>query len=145
MLFEQLAFRDAAWLTFITLVTIGYGDFAAITDQGRIFTVFLVVFGFGALTAALQAFALLFLSPDIRNLRRRRMVYYKISQMRQHYIICGKGEIVDKTVGYVLQFAQSRRQVLLNQAFDPADAFLQKYFKPFAYILRIPLYKLFML
>jgi voltage-gated potassium channel len=145
MVFEQLAFRDAAWLTFITLVTIGYGDFAAITDGGRLFTVFLVVFGFGALTAALQAFALLFLSPDIRNLRRRRHMYKKISQMRQHYIICGKGEIVDKTVGYVLQFAQSRRQVLLNQAFEPADIFLNKYFKPVAYLLRKPLYKLFML
>lgn len=146
MLFENLAFRDAAWLTFITLVTIGYGDFAAKSDEGRLFTVFLVVFGFGALTAALQAFALLFLSPDIRNLRHRRMVYKKISQMRQHYIICGKGEIVDKTVGYVLQFAQSRRQVLLNQAYEPTDAFLKKYLgQALAHFLRAPLSKLFLL
>jgi len=144
-LFEHLSVLEGFWLTFVTLATIGYGDVAAKTVEGRFFTVFLVIFGFGALTAALQAFALLFISPDIRSLRQRRTIYKKISQMRQHYIICGKGEIVDKTVGYVLQFANSRRQVLLDQAYEPIHKILTRIFgKGGAFLLRSPMYRLFL-
>jgi voltage-gated potassium channel len=43
--FEGLSPHDAVWLTLTTVVTVGYGDFAAATTFGRLATVVLIYFG----------------------------------------------------------------------------------------------------
>jgi len=43
--FEGLAAGDALWLTLTTVVTVGYGDFAAASVIGRLATVVLIYFG----------------------------------------------------------------------------------------------------
>jgi voltage-gated potassium channel len=45
MLLEELPFFDAVWLTATTVVTVGYGDLAAKTMQGRIATMALLYVG----------------------------------------------------------------------------------------------------
>jgi voltage-gated potassium channel len=109
-LIEGLDWVNALWLTFITLATIGYGDVYAKTEIGKLFTIVLIVFGLGSLASALQVSFTLFVSPEIRAMRQRRRVATQIGQLRQHYIICGSGELVDKTVGYLLAFADRRRR-----------------------------------
>lgn len=42
MLFEGLAFSQAAWLTLTTVTTVGYGDVSAVTTWGRVSTVVLL-------------------------------------------------------------------------------------------------------
>lgn len=43
--FEQMAVGDAVWLTLTTVLTVGYGDYAAATTPGRIATVLLIYVG----------------------------------------------------------------------------------------------------
>lgn len=38
-------FRNAIWLTFITMTTVGYGDFYPRTSFGRVVDVILVIWG----------------------------------------------------------------------------------------------------
>ncbi|MCU0514395.1 MAG: NAD-binding protein [Anaerolineae bacterium] len=128
MLLEGLSFIDSLWLTFITLATIGYGDVYARTEGGRIFTIVLIVFGLSALASTLQLAFALFISPELRTLRQRRKIYRAIQSMHQHYIICGRGEMVDKTIGYILQFAESRRQMLRERRYIPIDRALDRVF-----------------
>lgn len=45
MHFEQMSFRDAGWLTMTTVATVGYGDYAPKSDEGRLLTVLLMYFG----------------------------------------------------------------------------------------------------
>ncbi|MEW5009428.1 MAG: potassium channel family protein [Cycloclasticus sp.] len=45
MLYEGLSLGDAAWLTFTTASTVGYGDMSANTTEGRFATVFLIYLG----------------------------------------------------------------------------------------------------
>lgn len=45
MFYEDLSLGDAAWLTFTTATTVGYGDISASTTQGRFATVFLIYLG----------------------------------------------------------------------------------------------------
>lgn len=45
MHYEGLSLGDAAWLTFTTATTVGYGDIFAATTQGRLATVLLLYFG----------------------------------------------------------------------------------------------------
>ena len=42
---EDWRWLDAAYFTFITLATVGYGDFAPKTDVGKVFTMVYVLFG----------------------------------------------------------------------------------------------------
>lgn len=42
MVFENMAFGDALWLTLTTLTTVGYGDYAAASNYGRFATILLM-------------------------------------------------------------------------------------------------------
>ena len=128
MLIEGLEFVEAVWLTIITLTTIGYGDIAITSDLGKLFTIALVLVGLGAITFFLSSsFALLF-SAEANTRRRKIGITKKISKLRNHYIICGTGEMVDKTIGYLLQSAHFRREQHHEQVYKPIDDFLDRIF-----------------
>ena len=127
-IFEGLDWIDAAWLTIITLTTIGYGDISATQPEGKIFTMVLVLVGLGAITFFLQSsFALLF-STEATARRRKIRTKKKIGDLRNHYIICGMGEMVDKTIVYLLQSAHFRREQHQEQVYKPIDDFLDGIF-----------------
>ena len=109
MLLESLSLADAFWLTIITLGTIGYGDLVPVTNAGRIFTVIIIIFGLGSVALAAQAAVVFFVSPNIRMIRQRRRALNKIANMHNHYVICGEGELVDRTINYLLRRAELRR------------------------------------
>jgi voltage-gated potassium channel len=111
MLIEDLRWLDAIYLTVITLATIGYGDFTAQSDAGRVFTIFLVISGLGVFTFAIQAAFAFFVSPAMRVIRQRRKSERKIAHLKNHYIICGEGELVDKTIDSILHRVQLRRDL----------------------------------
>ena len=110
MIIEDMSFADAFWLTVITLGTIGYGDVVPSPGVGRFFTVFLIIFGLGSVALAAQAAVVFFVSPQIRSIRIRRRADRKIRSMRNHYVICGEGEMVDQTIRYLLKRAELRRE-----------------------------------
>ena len=128
MLIEERSLIEAAWLTFITLTTIGYGDVVATTEVGRLFTIGLVVVGLGALTFFLStSFALLF-SAEAMARRRRISIKRQTGQLSNHYIICGSGEMVDKTIGFVLQSAQIRRKLRQDVLYRPIASVFDRLF-----------------
>lgn len=128
MLIEGWSFVKATWVTFITLTTIGYGDTVATTDQGMLFTIGLVLIGLGALTFFLSSsFALLF-SAEAMARRRRMQIKRKTDQLNSHYIVCGSGEMVDKTIGYVLQSAQIRRKRHQDVLYRPIASVFRRLF-----------------
>ena len=128
MSLEGYSFIDAAWLTIITLTTIGYGDINAETNIGKFFTIALVLVGLGALTFFLSSsFALIFSSEAVTR-RRKIRIRRKIGRLNSHYIICGAGEMVDKTIGYVLQGAQIRLTQHQQTSYAPIEHFLNRLF-----------------
>ena len=48
---EGWSWLDAFYFSFITLTTIGFGDFAPTTDMGKIFTVIYIMVGVGIILA----------------------------------------------------------------------------------------------
>lgn len=110
IIFEKFSLLDSVWLTVITLATIGYGDVVARTPEGRVFTIFLILFGLGAVAYGLQATAAFFLSPAVRDLRQRRRAQWDIDHLDHHFIICGAGKLVDEAISTLLETETLRRK-----------------------------------
>jgi len=128
MLIEGMTFVDAAWLLIITLTTIGYGDIVAESELGKVFIICLVLVGLGSLTFFLSSsFALLFSAESVAR-RRRVATAKKIAKLDGQYIICGSGEMVDKTIGYVLHSAQIRRKQHQDTVYQPIERFFNRIF-----------------
>ena len=128
MFIEGFSFLEAVWLTIITLTTIGYGDINASSDAGRIFTMGLVLAGLGSITFFLSSsFAMVF-SAEATARRRKFRTIRKIAKLSNHYIICGSGEMVDKTIGYVLQSAQIRRKQHRDSIYRPVARVMDRLF-----------------
>ncbi|HEX2907107.1 MAG TPA: NAD-binding protein [Phototrophicaceae bacterium] len=127
-LIENLSLLDAIWMTVVTLATIGYGDIVPLTTAGRIFTIFLIITGLSVFAYGLQASATLIISPALRDARQRRRIQRAIDRLNQHYVICGAGELVDKTVDYLLESAKRRQLAHLEQLYHPIDAVLDHIF-----------------
>lgn len=125
---EKLKFLDAIYATVITVSTVGYGDLSPITLEGKILAIFLAIFSLAAIAIASQALVQIAASPIIRERRQRRQIKKQVDQLRHHYIICGMGEMVDKTVKYLLQGATARRDTLRTIRYTPIDNFLDKVF-----------------
>ncbi|MGM9570819.1 MAG: potassium channel family protein [bacterium] len=93
MLLEKCTFLDAAWLTFTTLSTVGYGDVIPKTIAGRYFNLLLIVFGVGVI-AQLMALCIGFIvEGKLNEVLGRSNMEKKIESLKNHIVLCGAGKI----------------------------------------------------
>jgi voltage-gated potassium channel len=90
---EGWSFVDSFYTTIATLSTVGYGDFSPETTAGKLFAVFVIIFGVGMMFYTLVLLAETFIEGRLRNLLGRGKVEKIIDKMHNHYIICGGGRI----------------------------------------------------
>lgn len=83
---------DSIYYTVITLATVGYGDITPITPLQKIFTVSLALAGIGILTYILTRIASA-ITENLQDLRSGRLMEKRLSQMENHYILCGLGRV----------------------------------------------------
>jgi voltage-gated potassium channel len=63
-------FGDALWLAFTTAATVGYGDSVPTTPASKIFAVFVVFLGVGAITLVAAAIASAWITTEERHIER---------------------------------------------------------------------------
>lgn len=92
-LIEGWPILDSLYAATQTVTTVGYGDIAPTTTNGRIFATIFMFVGVGvvlfALTSTVQSIVqseLIFAFGQRRRLRR-------MSKLRNHYVICGAGRV----------------------------------------------------
>lgn len=92
-LIEGWPIFDGFYMTIITLATIGYGEVRQLSFGGRVFTIALITVGvilFGYLISNLtQAL----IETEITAALGRRRLIKDISQLNNHYILCGAGRV----------------------------------------------------
>ncbi|MFN8110564.1 MAG: potassium channel protein [Thermoleophilia bacterium] len=94
MVFLGWSLREAAYMTVITLSTIGYKEVRPLGTGGELFTMSLILFGVTTLFAVFFAASTeIVMSGDLQKVIRRARVRRDIGSLRDHYIICGFGRV----------------------------------------------------
>ncbi len=93
MLIEEWGVLDSAYMTAITLSTVGFLEVHEQTDTGRIFTIFLIFTGVGYFLYLAGVIIGSVVEGEIKTLLGRQRLDNKIKKLKNHYIVCGYGRI----------------------------------------------------
>ncbi|MDH3976278.1 MAG: potassium channel protein [Deltaproteobacteria bacterium] len=99
---------DCFYMTIITLSTVGYGEVIDLVHHpgARVFTVFLIITGMGALLYLVSTLTAFIVEGELLKIFWRKKMDKMINKMQGHYIVCGVGR-----VGYhiIQELSQTKR------------------------------------
>ncbi len=123
----QYSWVDCFYMTFITVATIGFNEVIDLSNSpaGRLFTVFVAIFGIGAMTYLLSALTVFILEGDINEAWRRRKMQSKIAKLKGHYIVCGIGR-VGINVAHELE-STNRTSVIVDQDIQKIENYVSQH------------------
>jgi voltage-gated potassium channel len=90
MLLEGLPPLEALYMAIGTLTTISP---FSLSDSGKVFSIVLLLLGFGLVAATAGYLGNFFLDGSWIELYRRRKVHKRLKQYSDHYVICGHGQM----------------------------------------------------
>lgn len=82
---------DAAYMTTITLATVGFGETHPLDERSRLFTMVLILAGVVNIGYIANRFTEAFIQGYFQEGLRRRQQQRVISVLKNHYILCGFG------------------------------------------------------
>lgn len=91
ILIEKINFIDALYQTVITITTVGFREVKPLSNSGKIFTIFYLIFGLGFVSYTILNIGQKFFEATLFGFltRRRR----SLRKMEGHFIICGFGRL----------------------------------------------------
>ncbi len=92
-LLEDWSVFDSLYMTVITLATVGFKEVHQLSDEGRAFTLLLIIFGAGIIAYAIGSLIRFTVEGELRTILGRKKLEKQISKLQGHYIICGYGRI----------------------------------------------------
>ena len=91
MVIEDVTFFSAFYMVVISITTVGFAEVFELSDVGRIWTLIILVTGFGiAIYTAVASFEYII---DLGEFRRRRRMQNQAGRLNNHVIICGFGRV----------------------------------------------------
>ena len=95
MVFLKIGFIDALYMTVITISTVGFGEVGTTSPQSELFSVFMIFFGVGIVGYAFTTLVAMLVEGKVSDLWKGSKMDKKISALKDHYIICGSGELAE--------------------------------------------------
>jgi len=85
---------DCAFMTVISLTTVGYGEVIQITGNpvAQIFTMMLITFGMGIILYGISTLTAILIEGELSDILRKNKMKKAIMKLSGHYILCGGGE-----------------------------------------------------
>jgi voltage-gated potassium channel len=98
-----------------TVTTVGYGDLAPVTRNGRIFATIFMFVGVGVVLYSLTATVQSIVQSELLATFGQRRQLRKMSKLRDHFIICGAGRVGSR----LARTLQSTNQTFIVIERDP--------------------------
>ncbi|WP_319544144.1 potassium channel protein [uncultured Pseudodesulfovibrio sp.] len=93
MTYEHWDFVSSFYMMVITLSTVGFMEVNQLSEEGRMFTAFLIMAGVGGFVYIAGAFAQVLIDGRLQILWGKHKMMKEISKLRNHFIVCGHGRI----------------------------------------------------
>ncbi len=90
---EGMSLFEAFYMTMITISTVGFQEVRPLSTAGRVLTVIIISGGITIAAYTIGTVVRTFVEGEMRKTLGRRKVEKKITQLTNHYIICGYGRI----------------------------------------------------
>lgn len=118
MYFLKISFIDALYMTVITISTVGFGEVGTTSAQSEMFSVFMIFLGVGIVGYAFTTLVAMLVEGKVADLWKGSKMNKKIAALKDHYIICGSGEMaeviikkfIDENMNFVV--ISDKREVL---------------------------------
>lgn len=90
-LIEGWSWSDAAYMTVITLATVGYGEIHPMGDRGRLFTISLIFMGVISIGYIVNRLTEALIEGYFQEGIKRRQFHRLLDSLNSHFILCGFG------------------------------------------------------
>ena len=87
---DEWSLIDSFYMTIITMTTVGFGEVHPLSDLGRLWTSFVIVFGVSGFLYMLSEIGAELVEFRVYKENKKKR---KIRKMKNHYIICGYGRM----------------------------------------------------
>lgn len=95
---EGWTWLDSFYQTIITVSTVGFGEVHPLTDNGKLYTAFLIITSFGTFAYAISSITSYIITGDYRKYFKDYKTMKNIKQIKNHVIVCGYGRVGQKTI-----------------------------------------------
>lgn len=92
-LVEGMTLFESFYMTMITISTVGFMEVKPLSVYGRIITIIIIITGVSIGAYTIGMILKMFVEGEISKTFGRRKMEKQISELRDHYIICGYGRI----------------------------------------------------
>lgn len=100
-LIEGSSWLNSLYMIVITATTVGYEDPVQLSDKGKIFIIFYLMFGLGIFTYSVSQLGQWIVRQQMSSMLEQRRMQKAITKLRGHYIVCGIGRMGETICEYL--------------------------------------------
>jgi voltage-gated potassium channel len=106
---KHYSFIDTLYMTVITVTTIGFTEVVDLSANpgGRVFTIFVAIAGIGIMGYVATNITVLLLEGQLTDSFKRRRMENIARRLKDHYIVCGAGNIGTHVIGELVSTKRS--------------------------------------
>lgn len=119
MLIEGWSILDSTYMTVITVATVGFSEVNGLSPEGKIFTIFLIIFSFLSVAFVISNLTNSILGGEYNSYLREIKRYKSLKKMKNHVIVCGFGRVGKQVAEDLL--LQKLQVVVIDSNADKID------------------------
>jgi voltage-gated potassium channel len=125
---DDFELMDAIFQTGITFTTVGFGEIKPLSDAGRIFTITLIILGFGVFSFSVGILVEVLNKGNLIRIIKERKMLYDVARLKNHYVICNHN---DYTIQLTRQFRENHIPFVVVDASEDLEEEAKKHNYPY--------------
>ena len=110
---DDFTLLDAFYMTILTVSTVGFNEVGELSDNGRLFTAFLIITSFGTFAYALTSITSYLVGGEYRQYFKEQRMVKDLNKISNHVIVCGYGRVGTQAVSQLI--AHNKKFVVIEK------------------------------